>query len=87
MATLYVYVYDEAAGLIIAAHLFTALIQVIESLPYPLRKRIVHIDFSLSSTITNRSFGTREAGHARNTRKFRKTSVSPNSFPWFKEQP
>lgn len=63
MATLYVYVYDEAAVLILVAHLFTALIQVIESLPRPLRKRIVHIDFSLSSTTTDHSFGTNEAGY------------------------
>jgi hypothetical protein len=62
MATLYVYVDDEAAGLIIVAYLFTAVVQVIESLPRPLRKRIVHLDFSISSTITDRSFGANEAG-------------------------
>jgi hypothetical protein len=56
------YIYDEAAGLIIEAHLFTALIQIIESLPRPLRRRIVHLDFSLSSTITDHSFGAIEAG-------------------------
>ena len=61
MATLYVYVYDEAAGLIIVAYLSTALVQVIESLPRPLRKRIVHLNFSISSTITDRSFGANEA--------------------------
>ena len=87
MATRYVYVYDEAAGLIIVAHLFTALIQVIESLPRPLRKRIVHIDFSLSSTITDRSFGANEAGRYRNARKFRKIAISPHRFSWYEEQP
>jgi hypothetical protein len=58
MATLYVYLFDEAAGLITIAYFITANVPVLASLPCPLRKHFVHIDISLSPAVTYRSFGS-----------------------------
>jgi hypothetical protein len=58
MATLYVYLYDEVAGLMVIAYFVTTDVPVLESLPCPLRKHIVHIHISLSSAITDLSLRT-----------------------------
>jgi hypothetical protein len=64
MATLYVYHYDEVAGLMTKAYIVIADVPVPTSLPCPLSKHIVHIDFSFSPAFTYRSSRSYQASRS-----------------------
>jgi hypothetical protein len=56
--------YEAAIGLTTIAYFVAANVPVLASLPCPLGKHLVHIDFSLSPAFTYRSFGSFQASRS-----------------------